>query len=268
MGHADITATIRDHLIDVPGIEALFLSGSHASGLADAYSDIDFVMVASDGATDDVAAIWREAVSRTGDIVLWWDRTTVPVLINAITADWTRTDVIILKPAQMGHHTRAGLKPLFDHAGIYDGLAVAPADTGPNPQRFLYQVEEFIRILGLLHLAAGREEYINGVLGVFHLRNALVDLMIAETGAPHRGGVLHLNRLITQEQKDVLVSLPPPVPTRAGMIAAHLAYAGAYLPRARARAAVLGVGWPERFEDVTWARLKRSLGITRPYVPD
>lgn len=63
--------------------------------------------------------------------------------------------------------------------------------------KFIYQIEEFIRILCLLHLAAGRAEYINGVLGVYHLRNLLIDLMIEETNAPNRGGVLHLNRLIT-----------------------------------------------------------------------
>ncbi|WP_299731625.1 nucleotidyltransferase domain-containing protein [uncultured Tateyamaria sp.] len=268
MTHQHVIDTLTAALADAPGIEALFLSGSYATGLADAYSDIDFVMVAQDGAIDAVAALWRDAVAQTGEIVLWWDRATVPVLINAITADWTRTDVIILKPEQMGHHTQAGLKPLFDHSGIYSGLQEAPAPATPNPQRFRYQVEEFIRLLGLLHLAAGRAEYINGVLGVFHLRNALVELMIEETAAPNRGGVLHLNRLISAEQKAVLEALPPPVPTYKGMVAAHLAYAQAYLPRARRRAAAIGVDWPERFEEVTWARLKDTLDIDRPYSPD
>ncbi len=111
----------------------------------------------------------------------------------------------------------------------------------------------------------GRKEYINGVLGVFHLRNKLVDLMIEETAVPNRGGILHLNRLITDDQKALLVSLPPAVPNRDAMIDAHLAYAAAYLPRARMRAKALNVEWPERFEDVTWARLKDTLGIVRPY---
>lgn len=268
MTHQDTIETITETLRGVDGIEALFLSGSYAIGMADAYSDLDFVLVARDGVSDEVAATWRSAVEKTGEIVLWWDRTTVPVLINAITADWTRTDVVILKPAQMGHQTQAGLKPLFDHSGIYDGLAAAPPATGPNPAKFKYQIEEFIRILGLLHLAAGREEYLNGVLGVSHLRNALVELMIEETNAPHRGGILHLNRLITDAQKAVLMSMPAAVPTREGMIAAHLAYAEAYLPRARKRAAELGVAWPERFEEVTWAQLERTLGITCPYARD
>jgi len=265
MTHTHVITTITEALRDTPGIRALFLSGSHGNGLADAFSDIDFVLVANDGASDTIAAQWKDAVSRTGEIILWWDRTTVPVLINAITDDWTRTDVLILKPDQLRGHAQSTLRTLFDHDGLYDGLAPVPAQTPPQPARFTYQVEEFIRILGLLHLAAGREEYINGVLGVYHLRQKLVDLLIAETDAPHRGGILHLNRLITDDQKVVLTSLPPPLPTRDGMIAAHMAYAATYLPRARLYAERIGATWPERFEEVTWAMLRDTLGLERPY---
>jgi predicted nucleotidyltransferase len=263
--HTETIHVIADATRDVPGIRALFLSGSYATGLADKYSDIDFVMVAEEGASDAVAKVWREAVAKTGEIVLWWDRTNVPVLINAITKDWTRTDVVILKPDQMGSQTQSNLKPLFDHDNIYGNLVEATQKTGPNLKKFRYQVEEFIRILGLLHIAAGREEYINGVLGIFHLRNLLVDLLIEETEAPNRGGVLHLNRLISDEQKQLLTSLPPTVYSRDAMISGHLAYAKAYLPRARKRAERVGMEWPERFEAATWARLGKALSVQRPY---
>jgi len=266
--HQDVIRTITDAISDVPSIRGLFLSGSYGNGMADEYSDIDFIMVANDGATDDVADIWRKAVGKTGDIVLWWDRTNVPVLINAITADWTRTDVIILKPDQMGSQFQSDLQPLFDPDHIFETLAETAQNKGPNLPKFKYQIEEFIRILGLLHLAAGREEYINGVLGVFHLRNLLVELMVEETNAPNRGGILHLNRLITDQQKALLTSLPPAIPNRDAMISANLAYAKAYLPLARKRAAKLGVEWPERFEAATWTRLNEALSVERPYDPD
>lgn len=265
MKHNEVIHVIKDAIQDVPGIRALFLSGSYGNGMADEYSDIDFVLVSENGASDAVAEVWLEAVNKTGDIVLWWDRTSVPVLINAITDDWTRTDVIILKPDQMGSQTRSGLKPLFDHDNIYESLVKAALKPEPNLKKFRHQVEEFIRILGLLHLAAGREEYINGVLGAFYLRNKLVDLLIEETDAPNRGGILHLNRLITDAQKELLTSLPPAIPNRDAMISAHLAYAKAYLPRARLRAARLGMEWPERFEAATWERLDEALSVQRPY---
>ncbi len=268
MKHREVIETITNATIEIPGIRALFLSGSYANGMADEYSDIDYVMVASDGATDAISEIWHKAVSETGKIVLWWDRLTVPVLINAITEDWTRTDIIILKPDQMGSQTKSSLKPLFDHDNIYEELAETSKIAEPNLPKFKYQIEEFIKILGLLHLAVGREEYINGVLGVFHLRSLLVDLLIEETNAPNRGGVLHLNRLITQDQKTLITSLPPAIPNRESMISAHLAYAKVYLPRARARAKQLGLEWPEPFEDATWDRLDDTLSVQRPYDPD
>ncbi len=265
MTQQDVIATIKTATLHVPDIRGLFLGGSHGNGMADAFSDIDFVLVTPQGATDAIAAVWRDAVSQTGEIVLWWDRTTVPVLINAITADWTRTDVMILTPDQLGRYAQNMLKPLFDHDGLYEALPEKPSDVPPQPAKLRYQFEDFIRILGLLHLAVGRGEYINGVLGVYHLRNYLVELLIAQTNAPHRGGVLHLNRLLTEEQKDLLTSLPPPRPERDAMIAAHLAYAQAYLPRARRMADRLGVDWPEDFEAATWAQLEKALSITRPY---
>lgn len=268
MEHDEVIQAVKDATLDIPEIRALFLSGSYGNGLADEYSDIDFVLVANDGATDAIAEIWRNAIETTGDIVLWWDRINVPVLINAITEDWTRTDVIILKPNQMGAQTQSGLKVIFDHDGIFDELAKTAQNNGPNLPKFKYQIEEFIRVLGLLHLAAGRKEYINGVLGVFHLRNALVDLLVEETDAPNRGGILHLNRLITDEQKSLLTSLPPAIPDRESMISAHLAYAKAYLPRARKRALKLGLEWPERFEQATWNQLSKTLSIKCPYVPN
>ena len=258
-----VITTVADALRDRPAIRGLFLSGSFGNGQADAYSDIDFVLVAPEGPTDEIAGFWREAVDRTGEIVLWWNPR--PALINAITADWTRTDVVILKPEQMGAHAQTSLRPLFDHDALYGGLPKEARQPQMPPARLRHQIEEFIRVLGLLHLAAGREEYINGVVGVFHLRSKLIDLLIEETAAPDRGGVLHLNRLLAEEQKRLVTALPPPVAERQAMIDAHLAYARAYLPRARRYAAGRGVEWPERFEAVTWAKLHESLGVDRPY---
>jgi hypothetical protein len=192
---------ITDTLQDKPSIRALFLSGSYGSGLEDAHSDIDFLAVAVEGPTDEFSDLWREAVSQTGEIVLWWDRQVKSMLINAITHEWLRIDVVVVTPDQMQRRARSGLKVLFDHDRIFDALHASSKKIGPDPQRMKWQFEEFIRILGLLPLAMGREEYLNAITGVFHLRNLLVDLLIEETAAPHRGGSLHLNRLITREQK-------------------------------------------------------------------
>ena len=125
-----VIETISNALRDHSAVRGLFLSGSFGNGRADAYSDIDFVLVSEDGPTDEVAGTWKAAVARTGDIVMWWDRNVRPALINAITADWTRTDVIILKPEQFAAQNQASLRPLFDHDVRYDQL---PKDR-PQPK--------------------------------------------------------------------------------------------------------------------------------------
>lgn len=265
MNDAAISA-ITHALENKPDIRALFLGGSYGLGLDDAYSDLDFIAVTTGGPTDAFARLWHEAVSQTGEIVLWWDRQAKPMLINAVTAEWLRVDVQIATPAQTAQLSRNSVKVLFDHDRIYDGLPLSLKSSGPNLQRLKWQFEEFIRILGLLPLAMGREEYINSVTGAFHLRNLLIDLLIEETGAPNRGGALHLNRLITREQKDVLASLPVLTPTRETIVPAYLAYAALYMPRARKLAQSLGIAWPERFEQATWARLKTELAIEPPFI--
>ncbi|WP_179380385.1 nucleotidyltransferase domain-containing protein [Jannaschia marina] len=264
----DVIETLKSATVGADGIRALFLGGSHGAGRADDWSDLDFVLVAEDGACDATAAIWRTAVEQVGEIILWWDRTTVPVLINAITADWTRIDVLMLTPDQLGGQTQDRLIPLFDHDDLFAGLAAAAAASRPDPKRLRRNVEEFIRILGLLPLSVGRAEYINGVLGVFHLRNQLVDLMIAETAVPDRGGMLTLNRLLTEEQRAALTAMPAPEATREAMIAGHMTYAAEFLPRARRLARTLRVDWPERFEACTWARLNEMLALEKPYSAD
>ncbi len=56
MQAVDVIETIARVLRDKPHLRALFLGGGHAKGRADAYSDIDFVLVAEEGGTNAVAA--------------------------------------------------------------------------------------------------------------------------------------------------------------------------------------------------------------------
>ena len=238
------TASIEEiagALQDEPSVRALFLSGSYGSGLEDAYSDVDFLAVTTGGPTDEFAELWSQAVRRTGEIVLWWDRQPKNNLINAITDSWLRVDVEIVTRAQMPRRAKHDLKVLFDHDQIYDALPAQTEAPRPSLQRVKWQFENFIRVLGLMSLAIGRAEYFTGVTGVFHLRSLLVDLLLEETAAPNRDGALHLNRLLTEEQRNVLASLPLPSPTTDGVIEANLACASAYLPRARQMARKLGI---------------------------
>ncbi|WP_205470455.1 hypothetical protein [Breoghania sp. L-A4] len=194
-----------DALRNVPGVHALFLAGSHGAGLQDKCSDIDFLAVVTEPAAAGFSDLWRETLG--GNILLWRERP--GQVINAIVGDWVRIDVRFIAPAQLAGLSRDRLKPLFDHDEIYGTLPAVAPPPALDKEKMSWQVEEFIRILGLLPVAMGRGEYINGVTGLGFLRGLLIDLLIAETGAPHRGGALHLNRLITAEHKAILTALPP-----------------------------------------------------------
>lgn len=261
MGTRTAIDVISAALQGVPSVRALFLGGSYGAGIEDAYSDIDFVAVSSDGPSDSFSTHWRDAVGRVGEIVLWWDRQGKPALINAVTVDWLRLDVVIVTPDQMRERGASGLKLLFDHDEISSAVPVARQSPSVDPSRIKWQIEEFIRIIGLLPVAIGRGEYLNGITGIFHLRNLLIALLIEETAAPDRGGALHLNRLISEEQKRLLAALPVPLPTREAVIAANIAYAEAYLPRARRMAEEIGVEWPQRFEQATRSHLRKALSV-------
>ncbi|MEJ6393064.1 nucleotidyltransferase domain-containing protein [Gymnodinialimonas sp. 2305UL16-5] len=253
---------LADNLRSAPEIRAMFLGGSHGTGLADAYSNLDFVLVVPEGLTDDLAALWKSHLAKLGELILWRDRQVASTLINAIIVPDLRIDALFLKPDQLGRYAQDGIKVLFDHDDIATTLRPDTPHGPPDPKRLAWQFEEFIRILALLPLAIGREEYINGVTGIGHLRNLLIELLIAETNVPLRGGALQINRLLSQEQQDLLIGLPPLIPTRDDVIAAHTAYAAAYLPRARALADTHNVPWPARFETVTLANLERTLDVT------
>ncbi|KZM50829.1 hypothetical protein [Labrenzia sp. OB1] len=250
-------------------LQALCLSGSYGAGLEDGFSDIDFLAVLDDRAFDTFTQTWRKTLSTVGEIVLWREFKRTDLLVNAVTADWLRIDLLCVNADRINiGRARNGLEVLFDHAGLVEALPEVLKDAGPDPIQMQYQFEEFIRILGLMPVAMGRQEYFNAVTGVTHLRNLLVNLLIEETRAPHRGGALHLNRLITDEQKELLGSLPALVPGREIAIEAHLAYAAAYLPRARKLADRYAIPWPERFEQVTLSNLNLKLGLDVSHLRD
>jgi Nucleotidyltransferase domain len=258
----DTIETISDAMHEAEFVRALFLSGSYGTGLQDEFSDLDFLAIVEADRLEEFAAVWRKSVEQVGLIVLWWDRRVKGTLINAITKDWLRIDVVAGDASQLSNHARDKLRMIFDKD---DFLASLP-ETRPSPQlnaeRLFYDIQEFIRIMGLLPLAIGRNEMVNAVTGLSYLRRILIDFFIADFGATDRGGALNLNRLITPDQNELLRSLPPLVPERAAVIEGYLAYAKAFLPTARKLAERHGIEWPAEFEAATWVHLEKTLGVS------
>jgi predicted nucleotidyltransferase len=226
-------------------IVAAWLGGSLAAGTADGYSDVDLRVAVLDEAFDAVVADWPALPDRIAPTVL--RRKIGPPdspIVTAITPEWLRFDVAI---ARASAPERAGDRLLFDRRA-------APPEPGapvprPDPAaRLPGLVEEFLRVLGLLRVVAGRDEPVLAAHGAGMLRWSLVELFLLENRA-QRGGMLHLTRYLTAEQRALLEELPPTP------LAMNAALARAFLPRARRLMAAHGQPYPEDLERATRAYL-------------
>ncbi len=262
MHEAFITA-VAGQVADDARVASLFLAGSYGAGTADAFSDVDFVAVATPEDHADVASLWRAVVQRVEPVVFWNERRGRSILLNAVTESWVRCDVLIVAPGDFGRRCKAGVRVLFDRAGLYDGLPDMLPPAVPDAVRVAAITHEFIRVMGLLPVGLGRGEHVLLVKGVALLRDLLCDLMLEDCALADRGGALHLSRLLTPAQMDVLRALPCPGPEREALIAAHLGVAGVFFPLARDMASRLGIAWPDAFEAALWRRLDR-LGAGAP----
>jgi hypothetical protein len=221
-GYAELYERIAEAL--APHVRALRLgTGSLTRGTADPYSDLDLVAEVDDPGSFDAVEALRAA---TPTVLL----RAMPFGAIAITPDWLRVDLAVVRPGEDGGPPEA---PATD----VDALA-----------------EEFLRVLGLLPVVVGRGEWIVASDGAWLLRAFLVRLMLAENGERALTGAKRLNEKLTAEQRELVEALPPIAATRDAVVAAHLATADAFLPRARA----LAVRWPAELEAATRAYLSRE----------
>ncbi len=251
---------ISSALLNLEDLRALFLVGSFGKGIADAYSDIDFLAIVEEGKKADFPSIWRTTLESITPVVFWNRRPIGGTLINAVTADWLRCDLVIPSDNRLSNRSKDTVRVLIDRDGLYETLPPHLSYEGPNTGRVTYLINEFIRVLGLLSVGMGRSEYFLGTVGAGLLRDHLASLLVEETAIPDPGGALHLSRLLSADQMQVLTSLPFPKPERTSIIEAHLATARAFMPRARSMAARLDIPWPQPFEEATLRHLRRVFG--------
>jgi hypothetical protein len=261
MDHEPLFRDIADRMLSVDGIQALFLAGSYGQGKADRFSDLDFVAVAEQPYHDGIAKVWRATLEGIYPVVFWNELRGRGVLLNAVTEAWLRCDLYVTAPKDFGKRSQATVRPLFDRAGIYDGLPKSLEPATPDAKRVKYLINEFIRVLGLMPVGFGRLEYVTLVKGVGLLRDMLSDLMLEECPLPDRGGALHLSRLLRPDQMATLQGLPYPGPDHDQLIEAHVKVAEVFFPIARRLAWQVDVAWPDQFEAATRANIFRELGV-------
>lgn len=260
MNQQDIIAAAKTAFRDDEAVRGLFLSGSFGRGTQDEWSDVDLLAIVAKDDQRGVADRWKVALNALQPVVYWNELERGGFLINAVTEDWLRCDLYMVEPGHIGQRAKNTIAPLIDRDGIYDALPDALPLKTPNPHALRYQINEFIRILGLTPVAMGRGEYLTAVMGNGLLRGLLADLFMQDVSDPDTGGILHMSKLLPAEQIRIMSDLPFPNATAEAVLEGHLAVARIFMPRARQMAERLNVEWPEAFEAATRRVLEEKLG--------
>lgn len=241
-------------------VQGLFLGGSFGKGSADGWSDVDLIAIAPIEQHEKVVAWWRDWLSERDELIYWkqWGRGAT--LVNAITGSWLRVDLLLPDSGSLEGRPQDAIRALYDPHDLYSALVPSLPPRKPDPGAVLGMVEEFIRIIGLTPVALGREEYVVMAMGSGMLRDLLSRLMQEELPLPDRGGLLHLNKLLSADDIRTLEALPYPAPERDALIEGQLAVARVFFPRAKRLAARLNLDWPARFEASARAHLGKAIG--------
>lgn len=251
-----ITAVLHDD----GRVQAAWLAGSRGRGTQDRYSDIDVWLVVPETEHASFLADWPMLCDRITPTVLRQQVGRLPIF-NQITPEWLRFDIVVGTPDDVPDRTRTTLAPLFDRAGLHDKLRPSGEPRLPDPATVTALSTEFLRVLGLLPVVIGREEYVVAASGAGLLRTLLIQLMTEDVAVEDRGGVLHLATLLPPERLRVLAALPAIAADRESAIAAHLAAAEAFLPLARQLAERTGAEWPTELEAAARRHLQDTLGL-------
>ncbi|MDB5535901.1 MAG: hypothetical protein JWQ65_776 [Devosia sp.] len=260
MNQQDLIDAVKVALAKEPTVQALFLAGSYGRGTADEYSDVDLIALVAPEDQLALAARWRTVLPAITPIVFWNELNRGGLIVNAVSEEWLRCDLSIVAPHNLGQRAKNTVKQLIDRDGIYLTLPDSLPPKAPDPRVVHYLIREFIRMLGLLPVGAGRREYVTMVLGVSMMRGHLETLLMQDVTKPDPGGMLHQSKLLSPDQMQLLASLPYPGPEREALIEANFEIARQFMPRARAMAKRLDIAWPEEFEAATRRRLSLTLG--------
>lgn len=250
MNAADAIQRIASDLASSDTLRCLLLGGSHGTGTADAFSDLDFVALVAPPDHDRFVEHVRSAMEREGEVVLWRDRPAGSGrLVNVVLANAMRIDVFVC--VSLAGRFSDEIRVLHDPNGAAGVLSQSASFFDPAEYEWL--AEEFVRILALAPVAAGRGEWVLAVDGVGHLRNLFVRLLRASRKLPE-GGVLHPSRGLNPRDRRAIATLPCPRAECGEVLAAN----EEMLTRFAALCEEVEVRLPERFLQTALGRLRQA----------
>ncbi|MCY4129572.1 MAG: hypothetical protein OXG15_10105 [Gammaproteobacteria bacterium] len=254
-----ITTKLEQH----SEVGAAFLGGSHGRGESDALSDVDVYVVAVQ--PDQVQKMVTKLADSVSDIAPILNSKVLPNVrtINCITDKWQRFDLTVVTGVELGFLASGQqVKPLFDNLGISGAvLSTPPALQKTSSGKFLEDVKEFIRILGLSVVVKKRDDLIVAQTGTNLMRDILIRTMLIENEPQPQRGVLSLSQSLRPAQQAELQQLPAAEADWPAIEERTRAIADAFFPRARLLSRRLNAKWPDEFERVTRTYLIEEIGF-------
>ena len=154
--HGVVVARFIDACAADDRIVAAFLAGSHATGTADAYSDLDLGVITTDEAYADVIADRRALIGRLGE-PLFLDHFGREWNVFFILADGTEGEIFFGREGALEEIDVGPFEPLLDERGILAGAEFPFSPPDPDAQRehlrqivnwFWHELSHFIAALG------------------------------------------------------------------------------------------------------------------------
>ena len=183
-GHDVVIARFSDACVADDRIVAAFLAGSHATGAADGYSDLDLGVITTDAALADVIADRRALISRLGE-PLFLDHFAHAWNVFFILADGTEGEIFFGREGALDEIDVGPFEPLLDERGILAGAEFPFSPPDPDAQRELLRqiVHWFWHELSHLITALGRGDLWWAYGRLEALRRHCINLMRIQHGA-------------------------------------------------------------------------------------
>jgi hypothetical protein len=165
-------------------IAAAFLGGSHARDEADAYSDIDLCVVATDESYEDVRDGRIALIERLGEPLFVEDFGTDTVFF--ILADGTEGELSVGRAGALDEIEAGPHRTLFDRQGILDDISFPQEAVEPAAQDAALReaISWFWHELSHFIVAIGRDQPWWAAGQLEALRDHCVNLVRIEQGAP------------------------------------------------------------------------------------
>ncbi|MGZ8512928.1 MAG: aminoglycoside 6-adenylyltransferase [Candidatus Limnocylindria bacterium] len=236
-------------------IAALLVYGSHAAGRADAFSDVDFGVVATDAGYDAVVA-GADAMVRALGVPLFVEHFGNPARLHVILADGIELELIIDRESELrleGPHVS-----LFDRSGVIErarGRGEPPTDP-PDASDVRRRITWFWHDIGHLITALGRRNTWWAYGQLDELRRACLNLARLEAGLPAEDEAYWKLDEAIPEKRLAALAATTAAPEFAPMKDAALAVVDLYRDLATGLATAHGVAYPTELDRLLTARLR------------